>query len=338
MNGNTLDIISPSAFMAPSLELLTFNGTDNEDVTLFVRDVKRVAMAQGRQRDQEWMVDYVESCLGGQAMRWFSQLDVDSDDQAPLSWRALRQGLLNRFGAPPPPPPSIISKFGTTTVGSSSPIKSEVSQSPSMSLVIGSSSPTPINLGVDLHARRGRVKLTSSQGHVTGYVCRKWSKRWLYDDYAPTWVIKYTEDASDALIFELPITVSPSRLNAAESLHLRIVDTSEASLEPIPTFLGVVKGTAEHFPCNLDFCIEKDSRRSRVESVWPPDRFNPASKDVWTLEASGKLLLTWADKNNAADTCGLEVHTGDRAFDLFLSRNSMPEWSNDVASLSFEPA
>lgn len=47
-------------------------------------------MAQARQRDDEWMVDYTESCLGGTAIRWYSGLDEDVgiDDRSDIVCRA----------------------------------------------------------------------------------------------------------------------------------------------------------------------------------------------------------------------------------------------------------
>ncbi|KAG8848029.1 hypothetical protein FRB96_001321 [Tulasnella sp. 330] len=60
--------------MSP-LEELTFGGKEDEDVTLFLQKVKRVAFAQGRQRDQEWLMDYLETCLVGKALLWYLELD-----------------------------------------------------------------------------------------------------------------------------------------------------------------------------------------------------------------------------------------------------------------------
>lgn len=99
-----------------ALEALIFRGSPGEDVTDFLGDVKRVAIVQGRQRDEEWMIDYVESCLRGDAMTWFDSLSV-------TNWRSLRSLFLQRFAAaatrplaqvgtyaPPanvPPPPGV---------------------------------------------------------------------------------------------------------------------------------------------------------------------------------------------------------------------------------------
>ncbi|KAG8992841.1 GTP-binding protein [Tulasnella sp. JGI-2019a] len=81
--------------MNAQTELLTFNGSDTSDVTLFLQNVKRVAFAQGRQRDDEWLVDYTEISLTGEALRWFHQLDQETA----RSWRALCDAFLLRFGS-----------------------------------------------------------------------------------------------------------------------------------------------------------------------------------------------------------------------------------------------
>ncbi|KAG8992844.1 GTP-binding protein [Tulasnella sp. JGI-2019a] len=76
-------------------ELLTFNGSDTSDVTLFLQNVKRVAFVQGRQRDDAWLVDYTEISLTGEALRWFHRLD----GEAIGSWKALCGAFLLRFGS-----------------------------------------------------------------------------------------------------------------------------------------------------------------------------------------------------------------------------------------------
>lgn len=81
----------------PAIEVLTFSGGPTEDVTVFLQNVKRIAFAQGRQKDDVWLVEYVETCLVGAALRWFSELE---DAEGVQSWRALRKACLERFGPP----------------------------------------------------------------------------------------------------------------------------------------------------------------------------------------------------------------------------------------------
>ncbi|KAG9034129.1 GTP-binding protein [Tulasnella sp. JGI-2019a] len=83
-------------------ELLNFTGNETEDVTVFLRDVKRIAHAQGRQDDDKWLIDYVELCLAGSALRWFSELN----DDVTGSWKSLRRAFLQRFEPPTAPDPA----------------------------------------------------------------------------------------------------------------------------------------------------------------------------------------------------------------------------------------
>ncbi|KAG9039731.1 hypothetical protein FRB95_007158 [Tulasnella sp. JGI-2019a] len=78
------------------LEHITFDGQGSEDVTVFLQSVKRVALVQGRQRDDDWMVDYAEASLTGDALRWFSDLD----EGTLRSWRTVRNAFLKRFTTP----------------------------------------------------------------------------------------------------------------------------------------------------------------------------------------------------------------------------------------------
>ncbi|KAG9018346.1 hypothetical protein FRB93_000049 [Tulasnella sp. JGI-2019a] len=79
---------------ASSLELVTFDGSG--DVTIFLQNVMRVALVQGRQRDDDWMVSYAEASLTGDALRWF----VGLNEVSLRSWRSVRNAFLARFTAP----------------------------------------------------------------------------------------------------------------------------------------------------------------------------------------------------------------------------------------------
>ncbi|KAG9039732.1 hypothetical protein FRB95_007159 [Tulasnella sp. JGI-2019a] len=93
---------SGSKYFTP-LEHITFDGKDSEDVTVFLQSVKRVALDQERQRDDKWMADYVEACLTGEALRWFSTLE----ESALCSWKTLRDAFLHRFVPPANRPASV---------------------------------------------------------------------------------------------------------------------------------------------------------------------------------------------------------------------------------------
>ncbi|KAG8849057.1 Ras- protein Rab-2-B [Tulasnella sp. 330] len=75
------------------LEHISFDGRDDENVVDFLRSVKRVALAEEQQRNDHWLIDYTESCLGSPALEWFLNLDED----ALGSWKSLQKAFLGRF-------------------------------------------------------------------------------------------------------------------------------------------------------------------------------------------------------------------------------------------------
>lgn len=82
-----------------SMELLAFTGDRSEDVTVFLREVTRVALVNRRQRDNDWKADYIQSCLAGSALRWYTLLD----DEVQSDFNLLRRALLESYdGAPSP--------------------------------------------------------------------------------------------------------------------------------------------------------------------------------------------------------------------------------------------
>ncbi|KAG9025642.1 hypothetical protein FRB95_009939 [Tulasnella sp. JGI-2019a] len=76
-------------------ESLIFAGRLGEDVTLFLQCVKRVAFAQGRQRDNEWLVDYAETCLTGKALVWYTTLSKG----VRTNFASLRIAMIDHFAA-----------------------------------------------------------------------------------------------------------------------------------------------------------------------------------------------------------------------------------------------
>lgn len=77
----------------------TFSGARDEDVAVFIHNIQRVAFAMGKQRDNDWQADYASTCLLGNAMRWYSELE---DDDTRYSWSLLRRALSQRFPLPVP--------------------------------------------------------------------------------------------------------------------------------------------------------------------------------------------------------------------------------------------
>ncbi|KAG8879751.1 hypothetical protein FRB97_001447, partial [Tulasnella sp. 331] len=110
------------------LENITFQGKEMEDATQFLQNVKRVAFAQGRQRDQEWLVDYVETCLAGDALEWYTELD----EETRFNFDHLRIAMIKRFrvttpaNIQPAPPAAVPPHTGGVTTGGSSTAGSQI--------------------------------------------------------------------------------------------------------------------------------------------------------------------------------------------------------------------
>lgn len=86
----------------PPLDQLTFSGSQLEDVTAFLQTVQRIALAQGRQRDDDWRTDVATAYFTGNALEWYSDLEPEVQ----YSWRELRRAMLRHFRhdhSPDPP-------------------------------------------------------------------------------------------------------------------------------------------------------------------------------------------------------------------------------------------
>ncbi|KAG9014321.1 GTP-binding protein [Tulasnella sp. JGI-2019a] len=156
---------SSSATAASPLQHPVFGGAQGEDVTAFLAGVKRVAVVQGRHEDDAWLAGYTESCLRGEAMRWFD----GSDQAAMMQWSKLRAGFLKRFGdcmsgSPPAvaAPPSVASRLNAN-VGPHPPIPDAVTASSEFAmnkaLIIG-------DAGVGKSSLLGRYTSNSWNPHI----------------------------------------------------------------------------------------------------------------------------------------------------------------------------
>ncbi|KAG8904272.1 NADH-cytochrome b5 reductase [Tulasnella sp. 403] len=86
----------------PSLDDPTFCGQDGTDCTAFINAIKKKARAEGKLRDNGWMVDLMSVSLIGDALRWYSTLDNGVKDD----WQQLEQALLSKYPPQPVAPPT----------------------------------------------------------------------------------------------------------------------------------------------------------------------------------------------------------------------------------------
>jgi len=78
---------------SPSVEDLTFSGGSAADCEHFIMAVRRHALAAGRLRDNEWLVDFVSCRLSGDALRWHVDLPPEVADD----WKQLQRALLTQY-------------------------------------------------------------------------------------------------------------------------------------------------------------------------------------------------------------------------------------------------
>ncbi|KAG8894769.1 hypothetical protein FRB99_001004, partial [Tulasnella sp. 403] len=78
-----------------SADKLVFRGTDTTDSECedFIEAVRQLAFAQGKQRDNEWIIDLVHKSLAGDALRWHAMLPQEIQND----WYRLQQALLTQF-------------------------------------------------------------------------------------------------------------------------------------------------------------------------------------------------------------------------------------------------
>ncbi|KAG8954855.1 hypothetical protein FRC04_010338 [Tulasnella sp. 424] len=79
---------------------LVFKGIDGAEAESFIQAVQRSARTEGRSRDNEWIIDLVSTCMTGEALRWYVELDEETQND----WKLLRKAILRQY--PPLSKPS----------------------------------------------------------------------------------------------------------------------------------------------------------------------------------------------------------------------------------------
>ncbi|KAG9040063.1 hypothetical protein FS837_000862 [Tulasnella sp. UAMH 9824] len=96
------EVDAPNAQDPPVVEATwpTFSGNPDESVADLIQSIYRHAFEQDRSTDDRWIGTYVGTCLSGDAMLWYCNLD----DKTRHNWNKLRKALVTRFGPKPPMP------------------------------------------------------------------------------------------------------------------------------------------------------------------------------------------------------------------------------------------
>lgn len=70
-----------------------FRGNDVEG---FIKSIRRQAFQSDKLEDDQWIANYAATCLGGDALKWYSALDPEVRG----NWKVLEEKLLERFTPP----------------------------------------------------------------------------------------------------------------------------------------------------------------------------------------------------------------------------------------------
>ncbi|KAG9042178.1 hypothetical protein FS837_011187 [Tulasnella sp. UAMH 9824] len=95
---NTLDEETQGSWKLLSQAMLSeyrpmFYGGSGEEAEKFIRAILDKAIGEGKGKDNEWIVTYAESCFAGEALRWYTYLDSDTQG----NWKKLQQALLIQY-------------------------------------------------------------------------------------------------------------------------------------------------------------------------------------------------------------------------------------------------
>ncbi|KAG8900430.1 hypothetical protein FRC01_010143, partial [Tulasnella sp. 417] len=72
---------------------LVFQGIDGAEAESFISSVLRTARTEGKTRDNDWIVDLVSTCMRGEALRWYIELDEGTQND----WKLLRKAILRQY-------------------------------------------------------------------------------------------------------------------------------------------------------------------------------------------------------------------------------------------------
>ncbi|KAG9050882.1 hypothetical protein FS837_001536 [Tulasnella sp. UAMH 9824] len=252
----------------PAFTYTWYEGSRGEDVQSFVHSVQRTAESQKRQADDAWIVQYVEKCLSGDALLWFSGLGGETK----RTWVPLREALIQRF-AP-----------YTRATG----LVDESQLSPANPFGALLLSPKP--------AKAAAVQvIDASDQAILGYLCKNL-----------TFAVGPSFD--DALLIECPkkpsttsqeptylrIMVRPPPERDQPTLSfLTIVLLQNLEPRSTPAFLGLTGGGTdeEPKPWLLTPCSSASLRTSSaVLSATLP---LPSATLVWQAAIDGELALLW---------------------------------------------
>ncbi|KAG9048438.1 hypothetical protein FS837_012886 [Tulasnella sp. UAMH 9824] len=78
---------------ASSSSKILFLGESAEEAEDFIFAIKERAYAKGKQKDNVWIADFASICFAKQALRWYEELDEETQSD----WKLLRRAILAKY-------------------------------------------------------------------------------------------------------------------------------------------------------------------------------------------------------------------------------------------------
>ncbi|KAG8975872.1 hypothetical protein FRB90_009392 [Tulasnella sp. 427] len=147
--------------------------------------VQQRARAEGKSRDNEWIVDLVAACLTGDALRWY----VDLEESVQNDWKLLRKAMLRQY---PRMPARRGASTSTSTSAPTVPTPALAEAPPSPLSVIGATSST-----VAVYRIRAYFNDGSSAYLLSG---NPWRTVWLTQDTAEALTVDWTPESELEII------------------------------------------------------------------------------------------------------------------------------------------
>lgn len=72
---------------------INFDGRDSNKCEGFVAEIRRYAFSKDKDDDDRWIARFSAACLSGPALRWYDELEEETQ----RSWKSLRKALSERY-------------------------------------------------------------------------------------------------------------------------------------------------------------------------------------------------------------------------------------------------
>ncbi|KIO33218.1 hypothetical protein M407DRAFT_198308 [Tulasnella calospora MUT 4182] len=165
---------------------ISFTGGSTEEAEDFIVAIKRRAFSKGKHMDNAWIAQFASACLERKALRWYENLDRETQND----WDLLKRAILEEYKEAPLPP---------SIVPTSAP-----------ALKSSDRGPTP-GAGWPFRIRIGRIRVDSDFRELQGYISNS------FDDVH--WCI-VTPNQSTAATFEFDVLARTMKFQGTADEYL----------------------------------------------------------------------------------------------------------------------